>query len=144
METYIKLIERFIHHELKGDQLDWCKNQLHTNEDFAMQYRLQLDINSAIKEKDVIELRRKLKTIYQQHVSSGGKVIFGKFAKNLAAAASILIVLGISALYFLTNQTYTNQKIVQMHYKVYDNYYYDLLDKRSGENGGENLDDLFP
>ena len=135
MENYIEIIEKFIDDELEGEQLEWFQNQLRTNREFVKQYQLQIDINEAVKEDDIMQLRNKLESIYNEYNKNENKVIRHNFLRKLSVAASIIIVAGIATILMLTNKKYTHQELFATYYQPYENI--------SNYRGGEPTDDIF-
>ncbi len=135
MEKNIEIIEKFIANELDGEQLVWFQNQLRSNREFVKQYQLHIDINEAIKENDIVQLRDKLDSIYNQYIKDKKKVIHFNLYNKLAIAASILIIIGITCIYLLTNKSLSNQELFAQYYEPYET----VVNHRSGDDYEEIL-----
>ncbi len=97
MKNWFELIEKYIDKDLDADELEMVKKLLANNPEFAKDYKLSVDINLAIAEKDTIILRRNLKEIHRNYKKDTGTTIRKLYNKrwHLAAAAiTIFILLG--------------------------------------------------
>lgn len=104
MKNWFELIEQYIDNELSAEGRKHVESLRATNSDFSQEYKLRLDVNNAILERDVISLRKSLEDIYRNSKEDTGTTIRKLYQKKwhfAAASATILILLG-SIL--LTNQ----------------------------------------
>ncbi|MFC2138547.1 tol-pal system YbgF family protein [Bacteroidota bacterium] len=121
MDNYVEVIEKFISNELKGEKLAWFQDQLRNNKDFVAQYKLHIDINAAIEEDDIMQLRNKLNDIYnnfREKENKTGKIL--RF-KQLSVAAVVFIIIGITGLMILyKNQNLSSEDLYASYYTPYE------------------------
>ena len=97
MKQRFELIEMYIDGELGAEEKKYVEDQIASNPEFAREFHLRQKVNSAIMEKDVIQLRNNLEKIYQtQHSDHSGIVrkLFERKWHLAAASATILLVVG--------------------------------------------------
>ncbi len=136
MNNYTEIIEKFISNELEGEKLDWFQDQLRNNKDFVAQYILHIDINAAIKEDDIMHLRKRLDEIYNSFVQTEQKVIKISRIKQFSAAALILVLIGIAGLIFiLKDKSLSNEELFADYYSPYET----IINVRSADNEIEKL-----
>jgi len=118
MENWFELIEQYIDNELNAEGRKQVETLMATNYDFSQEYKLRLDVNNAIVERDVISLRKSLEDIYRNSKEDTGTTIRKLYQKKwqfAAASAAILILLGSILL--------TNQRIPKAE-NLFNNYYH--------------------
>jgi len=121
MDKHIEIIEKFINNELEGEKLAWFHDQLRNKKEFVAQYKLHIDINAAIKEDDIIQLRNKLNEIYSDYREKRNKLIKIKRIKQFSVAAGILILIGIAGLLIIFNkQNLTGNDLFAEFYSPYE------------------------
>lgn len=122
MKSQIELIERYIEGDLMPEEIKEVRQLIKTDPKFHKEYKLRLEVNEAINEKSIMQLRYKLNMIHQQEVTHTTGIVRQIFRKNwhlAAAAVTILIIVGsflISTLNtpepdLLFNQYYTSDAI---------------------------------
>ena len=130
-KSYFEIIEKFIDNDLDADKLEWFQNKLREEPEFARQYQLQLDLNKAILEDDVMQLRDQLQDIYGQYMTNEKKTIRHNFIKRFSVAATIMLIIGLSLVYLLMEKTATTRELFTQYYKPYEN----ITKMRSGDVG---------
>ncbi|MBL6963940.1 MAG: tetratricopeptide repeat protein [Bacteroidetes bacterium] len=115
------IIERYLCSELSTKEDTWFKNELKSNPDFAKEVLLHKDINKAILNLDIIDLRSKLKTIETNVINkrSFSKEFFHFKWQYIAFAASITLLVSFG-LNFMSHSGLTNDEIYNMYYQSYD------------------------
>jgi len=118
MKNWFELIEQYIDNELNAEGRKQVETLMATNFDFSQEYKLRLDVNNAIIERDVVSLRKSLEDIYRNSKEDTGTTIRKLYQKKwqfAAASATILILLGSILL--------TNQRIPKAE-NLFNNYYH--------------------
>jgi tetratricopeptide (TPR) repeat protein len=119
MENVNEIIEKYIDGDLEDSKVQWFNDELKSNPSFVKLYQLHCDINKAIGEEDILEMRKNLKKIYLQNFSFERKTFFNHWYKY-AIAASVIIILGLGTLFFIINKSYTASEVYAMYYKPYE------------------------
>jgi hypothetical protein len=71
---YFEIIDKYLNNEVIEPELSELEVELKLNFDLSEEYNLQLDIQKAIQEQDIIALRENLnKTIHNQVITTNGK-----------------------------------------------------------------------
>ena len=131
MKQQFELIERYIEGDLTVDEAKSVEHLIASDPDFKNEFNLRLDVNKAIGEKDIMELRYKLSMIHRQetaHSTGTVRLLFEKKWHLVAASITILIVIGSFLLNNINNQG-PNQ--------LFEKYYSSenaVFTTRSGEN----------
>ncbi len=116
----IRIIESFINNELDKEQLEWFQQRLKEDKSFAKEYKLQADLQKALNEEDIIDLREKLNKI--SSVTTQVNRPTRKLHKNkfLFAAASLafLIIGGIGFYSYLSKPG--SAEIYNTYYQAYE------------------------
>jgi len=130
-------IEDFLDGNLIDKELSLFLKQKKVDTDLANEVEFRLEVNEAIRDKDLLELREKLEK--QKGQNSVGYP-FSHFKKDLLktwhlAAASFALVLVVGGLwYILSNKPYSTEKLVTKYYKPA----HPILQIRSAEASGDN------
>ena len=114
-------IENFLDGELSKDQLKEFEKDLLEDPDLQMDLDLHKEVNEAIMEQDIMDLRSKLEAIEIPPTETQKRK--NKFlTKWNIVAASLALILGIGSLmYLLDNKpTYSNEKVFSNYYKPYN------------------------
>ena len=119
MKNHNLIIEKFIENELDGEQLKWFQEQLRTNPHFVKQYKLHLEVNEAIKENNVMELREKLDKIYQAEIKKKTRPVITLSSRTWLIAASVLLVITLATAYEIFMAGYSPEKLYSMYYEPY-------------------------
>lgn len=114
-------IEDFFDGDLTESQLKEFENELLDDSDLQMELDLHMEVNEAIMEQDVMDLRSKLEAINTPPNPARKRKL--KFlTKWNIAAASLALIIGLGSLmYIMNNQsTYSNDKVFSNYYKPYN------------------------
>jgi tetratricopeptide (TPR) repeat protein len=116
-------IENFLSNEMDEAGLASFEDEMAMNPDLAADVKLFREVDEAIGEKDVMELRASLKNIRKAEENEKNREVRGirppKTQRILwyTVAASIVLILGIAS--FVRNQSYSNQEIYRDYYQTY-------------------------
>ncbi len=134
---YYEIIEKFIDNELDGEQLQWFQEQLRENKQFMEQCRLQLEVQEALQEEDVIRVRQKLDNIYSgSFEKQNPKYKIGWTKAFWIAASMALLIIGSIGLYsHLSNPGNSPSELYNQFYEPYETYTW----VRSAEKGSMDM-----
>ncbi len=129
--NYTKIIDRYLDGDLNGLELQALEKELDSNPELKEELKLQREINAALREKEVLDLRAQLKVIHRSlepvpERNMARKLIHSKWTR--IAAASVVLIFAIAAL----TGNFTGKR---MNYdKIFNKYYetYKPLNVRSG------------
>ncbi len=112
-------IENYLDDQLDETQFLDFEKDLMDDLDLEMELNLHKEIDEAIMEDDVMELRSKLEAIDIPSTPIRRRKV--KYSsKWRIAAASMIILFGLASAYFMIgNKTYTNEDIFMSYYKPY-------------------------
>jgi tetratricopeptide (TPR) repeat protein len=123
MSKYDEFIQPFLDGELSREELDWFSKELQSNAVLAEDIKLYREVDSAIREQDVMELRDQLDVIHNsigdpskepdQHSRIRKMLSYG-------AIASLAILLSFGVLLKVQHKKLTNEQIYQRHYEPYE------------------------
>jgi hypothetical protein len=122
--NYAEFIERYLDGEMGKDEQLWFEKELDANPELQKELQLRRNINTAIHEKEVMELRSQLKEIcsspaYRETTVRKNTVVLYK--KLLIAASFItIVIIGSFLVLFLRNKSYSNEEIYAMYYRPYE------------------------
>ncbi|MFA9371701.1 MAG: tol-pal system YbgF family protein [Labilibaculum antarcticum] len=114
-------IEDFLDGDLTENQLKEFEKDLLEDLDLQMELDLHTEVNDAIMEQDVMDLRSKLEAIETPHNPAEKRKL--KFlTKWNITAASLALVIGLGSLMYILNNpsTYSNDKVFSNYYKPYN------------------------
>jgi tetratricopeptide (TPR) repeat protein len=136
--NFDEFIERYLDGEMGTQEKIWFEKELDANPKLQKELELRRNINNAIQEKDVMELRGQLEEIYsnpehQETVVKRSTTIFNRKLLVLVSTVLILIV-GSLLILLLKSNSYTNKEIYAMYYRPYEA----TLNFRSADNGIDN------
>ena len=123
MSKYDEFIQPFLDGELSREELDWFSKELESNAVLAEDIRLYREVDNAIREQDVMDLRDQLDVI---HNSIGdpikAPVRQTRYRKVLsyAAIASLAILISLGVLLKVQHNKLTNEQIFEKHYEPYE------------------------
>jgi len=123
MSKYEEFIQPFLDGELSREELDWFSKELQSNAVLAEDIKLYREVDSAIREQDVMDLRDQLDVI---HNSIGDPTKepaqHSRIRKMLSygAIASLAILLSFGVLLKVQHKKLTNEQIYQRHYEPYE------------------------
>jgi len=138
MSKYQDYIQPFLDGELSRKELDWISKELESNAVLAEDIKLYREVDQAIKEQDVLDLRNQLDVI---HNSLGEKVREPKYvprykrALSYAAIASLAVLISIGVVYKINMRKLTNEAIFEKYYEPYEV----TMVYRSAETDARNL-----
>lgn len=112
-------LENYLDDELNEKEILDLEKDLMDDLDLKMELNLHTEINEAIMEEDIMDLRSKLKAIEIPSTTEEKRKM--KFhGKWRIAAASMILFIGIASVYYmLGNKSYTNKEIFIDYYKPY-------------------------
>lgn len=118
--NYSELIQDYLSDKLKGEQLKRFENEIKTNAALAKELDLEKDLNTILKQEDVIDLRRKLikqSETYKNTKKETPVIAFHtKRRRYIIAASFALAVLIGGSVYLMLPKKYTNKKLFSMYY----------------------------
>ena len=123
MSKFQDLIQPFLDGELSREELDLINKELENNAVLAEDIKLYREVDNAIREKDVLDLRNQLDVI---HNSMDNKVTnptpAPRYRKVLsyAAIASLAILISVGVMYTLQNRKLSNEEIFEKYYEPYE------------------------
>jgi len=112
-------IEQFIANEMAPAERTAFKNELRTNTELAQELKLSQNIDSAIIQDDVIDLRQKLiAAINVGHVTRPDVPVIRMYTRKWwYAAASLLVLCAVAATLFMQNtRTFTSDSLFSQYY----------------------------
>ncbi len=124
MKKTTKTIEQFINGELSGKELIDFETRLKSDPKFRAEYELQIEVDDAISQKDIMELRNQLSVILNKQNKPQTKVsriTKGTFYR-IAAAITVLAVVGSTLIYTQLNQSYSPEDIFTQNYEPYNGF----------------------
>ncbi len=130
-------IEDFLDGNIIDKELILFLKEKEADTELAKEIEFRLEVNEAIRDKDLLELRDKLE---QQKGQNSVGYPFSHFRKDLLktwhlAAASFALILVVGGLwYILSNKPYSTEKLVTKYYKPA----HPILQIRSAEANGDN------
>jgi len=131
MKHQFELIERYIDGDLNAEETKTVEQLIASDPDFKNEYNLRLNVNKAIGEKDIMELRYKLSMIHRQETSHSIGIIRHLFEKKWHLVAASITILAIIGSFLLNNLN--NQGSDQLFEKYYSSENA-VFTTRSGEN----------
>ena len=123
MSKYRDFIQPFLDGELSREELDWISKELKSNAVLADDIKLYREIDSAIREQDVMELRNQLEVIHNSMDDSTRnpkRVPRYRRTISYAAIASLAILISVGVLYKIQNRKLSNMEIYEKYYEPYD------------------------
>lgn len=117
MDDYIEEIERFLADEMSVREQYEFEEELRKNPELRKEYVLRKDINDAIKEKEVINLRGRVTDIIASESSQSKKTNRLFLYSSVAAVFVLLIVVG--NIFFNPFQKTGKKELLQTYYQVY-------------------------
>jgi len=122
--NYAEFIERYLDGEMGKDEQTWFEKELDANPKLQKELELRRNINTAILEKEVMELRSQLKEIcsspgYRETAVRKKAVVLSR--KLLIAASFIAIaIIGSLLVLLLRSKSYSSEEIYAMYYRPYE------------------------
>lgn len=123
MSKYEEFIQPFLDGELSREELDWFSKELESNAVLAEDIRLYREVDNAIREQDVMDLRDQLDVIHNS-IGDPSQEPFRqpRYRKVLsyAAIASLAILISLGILLKVQHNKLTNDQIFEKHYEPYE------------------------
>lgn len=122
---YSRYIERYLDEEMADGELKWFESELDGNPGLLHETNLRSDINAAIAQHDVIDLRTQLEGLFNEQLNDQPKtrtstlVFLNTYAKYVAAAMVALFI-AVGSILYMNNKTMTSQEIYQEFYEPYN------------------------
>jgi len=130
-KNYTRIIDRYLDSDLNGLELQMLEKELDSSPELRKELQLQREINAALAEKEVLDLRAQLKVIHRSlepvpERNMARKLVQSKLAR--IAAASVVLLIAIAVLI----NNFTGNRI--NYDRIFDKYYetYKPLNVRSG------------
>jgi len=123
MSKYEEFIQPFLDGELSREELDWFSKELESNAVLAEDIRLYREVDSAIREQDVMDLRDQLDVIHNAIGDPSQEPVRPtRYRKVLsyAAIASLAILISLGVLLKVQHNKLTNDQIFEKHYEPYE------------------------
>jgi tetratricopeptide (TPR) repeat protein len=123
MSKYDEFIQPFLDGELSREELDWFSKELESNAVLAEDIKLYREVDNAIREQDVMDLRNQLDVIHNSIGDpSQEQVKPARYRKVLsyAAIASLAILISLGVLLKVQHNKLTNDQIFEKHYEPYE------------------------
>ena len=121
--NYWEFIDRYLDNDLSGPELNWFEKELDSNSKLQAELKLQKELNEALGQNDILDLREKLNVIHEMvDPEPKRKRMKRTLSKNWAgiAAASAVILVAIG--FLLTNSinpVQTAEELFDQHYEPY-------------------------
>jgi hypothetical protein len=118
---YTRYIERYLDDEMVADEINWFEKELEENPDLLIETNLRSDINAAIAQHDVIDLRTRLDGLFNEQPKTQTSFIwfihsYGKYI----AAAMVALFIAIGSIMYLNNKPLTSAEIYREFYEPYN------------------------
>ncbi len=120
--NFYENIENYIDNELRGQDLAQMEAAIEEDEDLKQEYRFRKEVNEALKEEDVMNLRAKLQNISGVESQTRPAVMeWVKRSKVAVAAASLAFLVGLGGIgYHYLNAPETTGEIFHKYYEPYE------------------------
>ncbi|MBN1186410.1 MAG: tetratricopeptide repeat protein [Bacteroidales bacterium] len=119
--NYSLFIEKYLDGEMNETELKWFEKELEGNPQLQKELKLREEVNLAIAESDIMELRDELNTIYKdQYPERIPSRKIQNLRKIIIPIAASLIIAFITFAVKPFNRDYTNQELVARYYTPYD------------------------
>jgi tetratricopeptide (TPR) repeat protein len=138
LSKYHDYIQPFLDGELSREDLDWISKELQSNAVLADDIKLYREVDQAIREQDVLELRSQLDVVHSsldEAIRNPKKVPRYRKVLSYAAIASLAVLISVGVLYKLQNKKLGNVEIFEKYYEPYEV----TMVYRSGEASTEKL-----
>jgi hypothetical protein len=123
------LINKYLKGEMDAQERTAFENEMKNNSELAEEVKLHREIDETLKDTDVLEFHQQLDAIYKKLNEEGqlsSRPIEKKSKQRIIhlrwyyAAASFVILLGISAVLYLILRPPLNERLYAMYFKPYD------------------------
>ena len=114
---YSLLIEQYVNGEMDEDQARNFLLKLKEDKDLAAEYKFEMELTDAIRDEDTLELRRKLMKILHESKRKPGYLRY-MYSRpyQIAAAASVILLLATIFLVFLLQRKPSNERLFSNYY----------------------------
>jgi tetratricopeptide (TPR) repeat protein len=123
MSKYDEYIQPFLDGELSREELDWFNKELESNAVLAEDIKLYREVDSAIREQDVMDLRDQLDVIHNSigdPTTEPGQHSRIRKVLSYGAIASLAILISFGIMLKVQHKKLTNEQIYQRHYEPYE------------------------
>jgi tetratricopeptide (TPR) repeat protein len=122
-QDYYRLLEHYFNNKMMGKELEWFEKEVNNNRTLALDLRLEKQINQALVQQDIIDLRSKLlkaREKSRQTFKLASIPVFGD--KKYMAAAAVGIMLMMSGGYYLTHNYFSTKETLFEQYFTAEPY----------------------
>lgn len=121
--NYSEFIDRYLDNDLLGPELNWFEKELDSNSELQAELRLQKELNDALGQGDILDLREKLNVIHEMvdpepERKRIKRTLSGNWAGIAAASVVILVAIGFLLSNFI-NPVQTAEELFDQHYEPY-------------------------
>lgn len=121
--NYSEFIDRYLDKDLSGPELNWFKKELDSNSELQAELKLQKELNEALGQDDILDLREKLNAIHEMVDPEPKRkrikrTLAGNWAGIAAASAVILVAFGFLLSTFI-NPKQTAEELFDQYYEPY-------------------------
>jgi tetratricopeptide (TPR) repeat protein len=123
LSKYHDYIQPFLDGELSREDLDWISKELESNAVLADDIKLYREVDQAIREQDVLELRNQLDVVHSsldEAIRNPKKVPRYRKVISYAAIASLAILISVGVMYKIQNKKLGNVEIFEKYYEPYE------------------------
>lgn len=123
LSKYHDYIQPFLDGELSREDLDWISKELQSNAVLADDIKLYKEVDQAIREQDVLELRNQLDIVHNSlddTVRNPKRIPRYRKVISYAAIASLAVLISVGVLYKLQNKKLGNVEIFEKYYEPYE------------------------
>ena len=121
--NYSEFIDRYLDKDLSGYELNWFEKELDSNSELQAELKLQKELNEALGQDDILDLREKLNVIHEMVDPEPTRkrikrTLSGNWAGIAAASVVILVAIGFLLSNFI-NPKQTAEELFNQHYEPY-------------------------
>jgi tetratricopeptide (TPR) repeat protein len=123
LSKYHDYIQPFLDGELSREDLDWISKELESNAVLADDIKLYREVDQAIREQDVLDLRNQLNVVHNsldEAIRNPKKTPRYRKVISYAAIASLAVLISVGVLYKLQNKKLGNVEIFEKYYEPYE------------------------
>jgi len=121
--NYSEFIDRYLDKDLSGPELNWFKKELDSNSELQAELKLQKELNMALSQDDILDLREDLNAIHELvDPEPRGKRIKKTLSGNWAGIAAASVVVLIAVGFLLSNviiPAQTTEELFDQYYEPY-------------------------
>lgn len=121
--NYSEFIDRYLDKNMPVPELNWFEKELDSNSELQAELKLQKELNEALGQDDILDLREKLNAIHElvdpkPERKRIKRTLSGNWAGIAAASAVILVTIGF-LLSNSINPVQTAEELFDQHYEPY-------------------------